>query len=96
MKTNLDHIVVVANTLEQGVQWCEATLGITPAPGGEHAQFGTHNRLFKIATPAHPMKLLRFSQVQKAQPIPMPSAGLIWTTHCLKLQLPKNLAWRTS
>jgi Glyoxalase-like domain len=36
------------------VQWCEATLGITPSPGGEHKLFGTHNRLFKIATPAHP------------------------------------------
>ncbi len=55
MKTQIDHLVVVAHTLEQGVQWCEATLGITPNPGGEHAQFGTHNRLFKIATPAFPM-----------------------------------------
>ena len=55
MKTTLDHLVVVAHSLEQGVQWCEATLGITPAPGGEHAQFGTHNRLFKIATPAYPL-----------------------------------------
>jgi hypothetical protein len=64
MKTNLDHIVVVANTLEQGVQWCEATLGITPAPGGEHAQFGTHNRLFKIATPAHPMAYFEIIAIQ--------------------------------
>jgi len=55
MKTHIDHLVVVAHTLGQGVQWCEATLGITPAPGGEHAQYGTHNRLFKIATPAHPL-----------------------------------------
>jgi hypothetical protein len=55
MKTQIDHLVVVAHTLDQGVQWCEATLGITPNPGGEHAQFGTHNRLFKIATPAYPM-----------------------------------------
>ena len=55
MKTTLDHLVVAAHTLAQGVQWCEATLGITPAPGGEHPQFGTHNRLFKIATPAYPL-----------------------------------------
>ena len=55
MKTQIDHLVLVASTLEQGVQWCEATLGITPAPGGQHAQFGTHNRLFKIATPGHPL-----------------------------------------
>ena len=54
MKTQIDHLVVAAHTLEQGVQWCEATLGITPEAGGEHSQFGTHNKLFKIATPAHP------------------------------------------
>jgi hypothetical protein len=58
MKTQIDHLVVVAKTLEQGVQWCEATLGITPAPGGEHALYGTHNRLFKIATPANPLAYL--------------------------------------
>ena len=55
MATHIDHLVVVAHTLEQGAQWCEATLGVTPAPGGEHAQYGTHNRLFKIATPSHPL-----------------------------------------
>lgn len=55
MKTQIDHLVVVAQTLELGVQWCEATLGITPGPGGEHALYGTHNRLFKIATPANPL-----------------------------------------
>ena len=54
MKTQIDHLVVVAQTLEQGAQWCEATMGITPGPGGEHTQHGTHNRLFKIATPANP------------------------------------------
>jgi hypothetical protein len=41
--------------LQQGVEWCEATLGITPAAGGEHEKYGTHNRLFKIATPAFPV-----------------------------------------
>ena len=51
MQTQIDHLVLAANTLEQGVQWCEERLGITPGLGGEHALFGTHNRLFKIATP---------------------------------------------
>lgn len=58
MKTQIDHLVVVAQTLEQGVQWCEATMGIVPGPGGEHALYGTHNRLFKIATPANPLAYL--------------------------------------
>ncbi len=55
MTLSIDHLVIVASSLAQGVKWCEATLGITPAPGGEHKLFGTHNRLFKIATPANPM-----------------------------------------
>lgn len=55
MKTQIDHLVIVAKTLDQGVAWCEATLGITPGAGGEHAQFGTHNRLFKVATPTYPL-----------------------------------------
>jgi hypothetical protein len=58
MKTQIDHLVVVAHDLDQGVQWCEACLGITPGPGGEHVQFGTHNRLFKVATPTYPLAYL--------------------------------------
>ncbi len=58
MKAQIDHLVVVAKSLAQGVQWCEATLGVTPGPGGEHALYGTHNRLFKIATPANPLAYL--------------------------------------
>lgn len=58
MKTQIDHLVVMAHTLGQGVQWAEETLGITPGPGGEHVQYGTHNRLFKMATPAFPWAYL--------------------------------------
>ena len=46
----IDHLVVVASTLDEGVAWCEATLGVTPGPGGEHPLMGTHNRLLRIAT----------------------------------------------
>ena len=44
----VDHVVIAADTLERGVQWCEATLGVTPERGGEHALMGTHNRLLFI------------------------------------------------
>ena len=54
MKAHVDHLVVVAASLAQGVAWCEQTLGITPGPGGEHPLMGTHNRLFSIAGPAYP------------------------------------------
>ena len=54
MSVLLDHLVVVASTLKQGVAWCESTLGVTPGPGGKHVLMGTHNRLLKIATEAYP------------------------------------------
>ena len=54
----LDHLVVLADTLGQGVAWCEATLGVTPGPGGEHPLFGTHNRLLSVAAAAFPLAYL--------------------------------------
>jgi len=66
MKTQIDHLVVVAKTLELGVQWCEEKLGITPGPGDEQALYGTHNRLVKIATPANPLAYLEIIAVNPA------------------------------
>lgn len=48
MTPRIDHLVVAARTLDDGVAWCETTLGVTPDPGGEHPLFGTHNRLLKL------------------------------------------------
>jgi hypothetical protein len=70
MKTQIDHLVVVASTLEAGVQWCEATLGITPDAGGEHEKYGTHNRLFKIATPQYPLAYFEIIAINPEALIP--------------------------
>ncbi|MBI2751695.1 MAG: VOC family protein [Burkholderiales bacterium] len=59
----VDHLVIMAASLEQGVAWCEATLGVTPGPGGEHPLMGTHNRLLKIATPGFPQAYLEIIAV---------------------------------
>ena len=48
MNTTLDHLVVVAHDLDQGVAWAESTLGVVPAPGGKHPLMGTHNRLLAL------------------------------------------------
>ncbi len=50
----IDHLVVMASSLEDGVAWCERTLGIRPGLGGEHPLMGTHNRLFNISTANFP------------------------------------------
>lgn len=70
MSVALDHLVVVAATLAQGVAWCEATLGVTPGPGGRHALMGTHNRLLKIATAAFPEAYLEIIAIDPEAPPP--------------------------
>jgi hypothetical protein len=77
LESKVDHLVVMAATLEAGVRWCEATLGITPGPGGEHALFGTHNRLFKIATSAHPQAYFEIIAINPHAP-PATHPGKRW------------------
>lgn len=66
----VDHVVVAAATLAEGAAWCEATLGVAPGPGGAHPLFGTHNRLLKIATAAHPQAYLEIIAIDPAAPAP--------------------------
>jgi len=64
LQAQVDHLVVVAASLAQGVAWCEETLGITPGPGGEHPLMGTHNRLFSVASPAYPRTYFEIIAIQ--------------------------------
>ena len=54
----VDHLVVLAADLAQGIAWCEATLGVAPDAGGKHPLMGTHNRLLNIASAAFPAAYL--------------------------------------
>ncbi len=44
----LDHLAVVARTLEEGCAYVEAVLGAEMSAGGEHVQMGTHNKLLSL------------------------------------------------
>lgn len=69
MNTQIDHLVVAAASLEEGVAWCETALGVTPGPGGEHALFGTHNRLLKLHSDTVPPAYLEIIAINpQAQP----------------------------
>ena len=71
----LDHLVICATRLDEGVAWCEDHLGIVPAPGGAHALMGTHNRLVKIASPAFPQAYLEIIAIDdKVTPTRGPGA----------------------
>jgi len=68
--TDIDHLIVAADTLESGAAWCEATLGVTPLPGGQHALMGTHNRLLNLSSPAFPACYLEIIAIEPAAPPP--------------------------
>jgi hypothetical protein len=46
--TRLDHLVVVAPSLEVGAAWARAALGADLHPGGRHDRMGTHNLLLRL------------------------------------------------
>lgn len=46
--SELDHIVVVAAALEEGVDFCQKALGVQMSKGGEHVRVGTHNYLLNL------------------------------------------------
>ena len=78
MKTQIDHLVVMAASLDDGVQWCEDTMGITPGPGGEHEKYGTHNRLFKIASPQFPLAYFEIIAINPLAVIPKRAQVTRW------------------
>lgn len=48
VKLELDHIVIAAETLDEGVEFVESSLGVRMANGGKHKVMGTHNRLLSM------------------------------------------------
>lgn len=76
--SQVDHLVVMAASLAEGVQWCEALLGISPGPGGEHALMGTHNRLFNVASPAYPQTYLEIIAIHAGAPCARTSGAKRW------------------
>jgi hypothetical protein len=71
MSMEVDHLVVAANTREEGRAWCERVLGVTPQPGGRHALMGTHNLLLNIsAPPAYPRCYLEIIAIDPEAPDP--------------------------
>jgi hypothetical protein len=92
LASQVDHLVVVAASLAEGVLWCERVLGITPGPGGEHPLMGTHNRLFTVASPAFPRAYFEIIAINPGKPTPRTAPARRWfdlDDHELQLRLTK-------
>jgi hypothetical protein len=48
MATCLDHLTVVAPSLDAGSRFVRDALGVEPGPGRPHPGMGTHNRLLRL------------------------------------------------
>ncbi|MEM9783340.1 MAG: VOC family protein [Pseudomonadota bacterium] len=70
MAAVLDHLVIAAATLEQGLAWAERTFGLGPAGRGRHALMGTHNALWHLALPAAPDAYLEVIAIDPAAVAP--------------------------
>jgi hypothetical protein len=66
----VDHLVVAADTLEQGAAWCERVLGAAPVAGGRHVGMGTHNRLLAIGSAAFARTYLEIIAIDPDAPPP--------------------------
>lgn len=44
----LDHLVVAASRLDDGIRHVAEALGVEPVPGGRHPDMGTHNALLRL------------------------------------------------
>lgn len=62
----LDHLAVACGTLAEGVAAVEQALGVPLAPGGQHAAFGTHNRLLSLG----PAEYLEVIAIDPGAPAP--------------------------
>lgn len=84
----LDHLVIAASNLEQGVTWLEVKLGVKMQAGGKHPLFGTHNALLKLGEQSY----LEVIAVDPDAPKPI-RARWFELDQVHKLEQPKLIHW---
>jgi hypothetical protein len=70
LQSRIDHLVVAAASLDEGLAWCRETFGDEPAAGGEHPLMGTHNRVFRVDSPHFPRAYFEIIAIDPAAKSP--------------------------
>lgn len=70
MNAVIDHLVVAADSLEQGAAWCAATFGVQLSGGGKHPLMGTHNLVMDISSESFPDCYLEVIAIDPDAPAP--------------------------
>lgn len=52
-RTALDHLVLAATTLADGIDYVATLTGVAPQPGGKHVPMGTHNAVLRLGERAY-------------------------------------------
>ncbi len=76
--SRIDHLVVAAHNLEEGIAWCADTFGVAALPGGPHPLMGTHNALLKIASAEFPRSYLEILAIDPKAARPRRRAQHRW------------------
>ena len=78
LRAEVDHLVVAGRTLDECVQWCEATLGLQPGPGGAHPLMGTHNRLLPCSASGFERSYLELIAIEQGKQPTRPKGQRRW------------------
>jgi catechol 2,3-dioxygenase-like lactoylglutathione lyase family enzyme len=92
----LDHLVLAARTLAEGVDWCESTFGLRPDAGGQHVFMGTHNRVFGLASAAFPRAYFEVIAIDPSLPVPNRARWFGFDNPALQVALadgPRLVGW---
>ncbi len=71
LPVQLDHLAVACTSLDEGTQWVQDCLGVRLQTGGQHARYGTHNRLLGLAD-------VLYLEVIAKEPGAVSEAGHAW------------------
>lgn len=90
--TVLDHLVVAAATLDDGLRWGREQLGVDIPLGGRHERFATHNRVLRLGDASY----LEIIAIDPAAPSPDRPRWMGLDDPALRESLasgPKLIAW---